>query len=134
EGDAALMEDIALPLLEELGVDVVDSAINDAPPDDVTAANAQTAVIAERFESAGADQVLLVGQAGLVWGSGAENLDYRPELRITNMNSMLAFTSDAGARDLTLLDGAIAGGSYGGKQNLFELPGMQDCIEVLEAA
>jgi hypothetical protein len=128
------MNDEILPLLDELGVDVADSAVNDTDGTDTNATNAQTAVIAERFESEGVDQVVLVGTSGLTWATGAEQLDYRPELRFGNSNSILAFASDSTAHDLSLLDGAVAGNLYGGKQNLYELPGMQDCIEVLEAA
>ena len=134
QGDAALMEETVLPLLDELGVEVADSAVNDTDGTDTTATNAQTAVIAERFEASGVDQVLLVGQSGLIWATGVEPLDFRPELRLANSNSILAFTSDAAAHDLSILDGAIAGNTYGADQNLYELPAMQDCIAVLEEA
>jgi hypothetical protein len=134
QGDAPLMNDVILPLLGELGVEVADSAVNDTDGTDTNATNAQTAVIAERFESEDIDQVLLVGQSGLTWAQGTEPLGYRPELRFGNSNSVLAFTSDASAHDLSLLDGSIAGNTYGGDQNLYELPAMQDCIAVLEDA
>ena len=134
QGDAALMTDVLLPLLDELGVDVADSAVNDTDGTDTNATNAQTAVIAERFDSEGIDQVLLVGQSGVTWGLGVDSLDFRPDLRITNFNSMLAFTSDPAAHDLSILDGAIGGNPYGGKQNIYELPDMQDCIAILEEA
>ena len=132
-GDQAEMENTILPLLEEEGIEVADSAVNDAPTDDVTAANAQTAVIAERFESEGIDQVLTVGQSGLGWALGTGPLDYRPQMLLTNPNSVLALVSDP-ANDLSVLDGAVAGNLYGGPQNLYELPAMQDCLGVLSDA
>ena len=70
-GEAAQLNDVVLPLLDELGVEVAASAAGDASAanaGDITAANAATAVIAERFESSGVDQVLLLGTAGLGWG------------------------------------------------------------------
>jgi len=133
-GEEEQMDDIVVPLLDELGIEVAETAVLDAPPDDVAAGNAATQVIAERFESAGVDQVLLLGTAGLAWASGAEDLDYRPKLLLTDPNSMLAFINDTGGRDLTLLDGAVTGGLYGGAANQFDLPAMQECVEIVRDA
>jgi hypothetical protein len=130
----AQLNDEVLPLLDELGVEVAESAVVDAPPDDITAINAATGVIGERFESAGVDQVLILGTAGLTWASGVEASDYRPQLLLTDPNSILAYTSDAAGRDLSILDGAVAGNLYGPAQNLWELPAMQECIGVLQDA
>jgi hypothetical protein len=91
-------------------------------------------VIAQRFESAGVDQVLVVGTAGLTWASGVESTDYRPELRLTDPNSILAYTGDAAGRDLSVVDGAVATNLYGGASNIYELPAMQDCIQVIQDA
>lgn len=134
QGDQTLMDDVVLPLLEESGVEVADSAVNDTDGTDTNATNAQTAVIAERFEAAGVDQVLTVGQSGLTWALGAEPLGFRPQLLLTNPNSILAFSSDAAAHDLSILDDAIAGNLYGGPQNLYETDAMQACLGVLADA
>ena len=132
--EEAEMNDIILPLLDELGVDVAESAIVDAPADDITAVNAATGVIAQRFESSGVDQVLVIGQSGLTWASGTESLDYRPQLLLTTPNSIQAYAGDAAGRDLSVLDGAVAGNLYGGAQNIYDLPAMQDCIGVIQDA
>ena len=131
--DESLLDDEVLPLLEELGVEPAETAINDAPDDDAAAANAQTAVIAERFEAAGVDRVLILGNAGLVWAVGVEPLGYRPPLRITDANSMLAYVGDQARRDLSVVEGSVAGNLYGGPENLWSLPAMQTCIETVEA-
>jgi hypothetical protein len=132
-GDEAVMNDVVLPLLDELGVDVAESAVADAPADDIAAVNAATAVVAQRFESSGVDQVLTVGQSGLGWATGVAELDYRPQLLLTDPNSILAYTGDE-AHDLSVLDGAVAGNLYGGDQNIYELDGMQECLGVLADA
>lgn len=132
-GDEALLNDTVLPLLDELGIEPVETAINDAAADDVAATNAQTAVIAERFEAAGVDQLLVLGTAGLTWASGVESLDYRPPLRLTDPNSILAYAGDQARRDLSVLDGAVAGNLYGGPENLWTMDNMQACIETVEA-
>jgi hypothetical protein len=133
-GEEAQLNDVALPQLEELGVEVAESAVVDAPSDDITAVNAAVATIAERFESAGVDQVLTLGTAGLAWAAGTESLDYRPQLLLTDPNSILAYATDAAGRDLSLLDGAVAGNLYGPADAIYDLPAMQDCIDVIDAA
>lgn len=126
------LNDEILPLLEELGIEVAETAVVDAPPDDVNAINAATGVIAERFRASGVDQVLIVGTAGLTWASGTEAMDYRPQLLLTDSNSILAFASDAAGNDLSILEDAVAGNLYGGPQNLYELPAMQECVATIE--
>ena len=133
QGDQAQMEDIVLPLLDELGVEVAESAILDAPIDDTTAQEAAVGVIGQRFEAAGVDQVLALATSGLGWAAGNEDSDYRPQLLLTDPNSILAYTSDAGGRDLSVLDGAVTGGLYGGPENLYALDAMQACKERIEA-
>ena len=80
------------------------------------------------------DQVLVLGTAGLTWASGAESLDYRPQLLLTDPNSILAYAGDAAGRDLSVLDGAVAGNLYGGPENIWNLDAMQACNEILTAA
>ncbi len=133
-GQETQLNDVILPLLDELGVEVTESAVVDAPADDITAANAATAVIAQRFESAGVDQVLVIGTSGLAFASGTEALDYRPQLLLTDPNSILAYAGDAAGRDLSILDGAVAGNLYGPAENIYALDGMQECIGVIEDA
>ena len=132
--EAQQVEDVVLPLLDELGIEPVETAVVTAPPDDITAVNAEIGVFAERFAAAGIDQVLVTGQSGLAWASGNEGTDYRPELRITNYNSIQAFANDPAGRDLSILDGTVAGNLYSPSQRIWELPAMQECIGVLEDA
>ena len=131
-GDQAQMDDVVLPLLDELGVEVTESAINDAPIDDTTAQEAAVGIIGERFESSGVDTVLTLGTSGLAWAIGNQDSDYRPRLLLTDPNTGLAYIS-AGGRDLSVLDGAVAGGVYGGPENLYALDSMQACKERIEA-
>jgi len=133
-GQEAFLNDEMLPLLEELGIDVAESAVVDAPPDDITAINAAVGTIGERFESSGVDQVLILGTSGLTWASGVEPSDYRPQLLLTDPNSILAYATDAAGRDLSVLDGAVAGNLYGGPQNQWELASMQECIGTIQDA
>ena len=134
--EEAQLNDEILPLLDELGIEVTDSIAQEAQGEevDIVEANRQTAVIAERFESEGIDQVLLLGSSGLGWASGTEPLDYRPQLLLTDPSSISAYANDTAGRDLSLLDGAVAGNVYGGAQNIYDLPQMQDCISIITDA
>lgn len=132
-GQEQLMDDVVLPLLDELGVEVTESAVVDQTAEDITATNAAVAVIAERFESAGVDKVLVLGNSGLAWAIGTEPLDYRPEMRAPDFSALLTFAQDEEAeRDLSILDGAVGSGIYGPTSAVYELPGMQECIGVIE--
>jgi hypothetical protein len=53
--------------LKKLGVPVVITAINSAPLGDLPAENEQTAVIAQRFQSSGVNEVVAVGNGSAVW-------------------------------------------------------------------
>jgi hypothetical protein len=132
--DEALVRGEIEPLLEELDVEPVEVAVLDAPENDPAAQNAATAVIAERFRSAGADTVLVVGVAGLSWANGTEATDYRPQALYTRLPSIAAYYRDAAGRDLSVLDGAYAAERYGSNADRFAQPSMQDCLGVLEDA
>lgn len=132
--EAALMDDIALPALEEAGVEPLETAILDAPADDVTAQNSAVAVIAERFRSAGVEQVLIIGSGGLTWANGVQPLDYRPQLLITDKGAIDAFTASPGDPDLSLLEGAIGGSVDVPPADAYDTPEMQECLAVQEAA
>jgi hypothetical protein len=131
--EANLMEDVALPALEEAGVEPAETAVLDAPPDDVAAQNAAVGVIAERFRSAGVDQVLIIGSGGITWANGVQSLDYRPQLLITDKGPIDAFTASPGA-DVSLLEGAIGGSLDVPPADSYDTPEIQECLAVQEAA
>jgi len=119
--------DVVLPLLDELGIEPVDTAILDAPQDDVTAQNQATSVIAERFRSKGIDKVLVVGSAAVPIANGLAPLDYRPQLLFTSRIAIDAYTSGI-QPDLSMLDGAVLGTI---DMEQFDEPAMQDCLGLL---
>ena len=131
---ADYMEDDVLPLLDELGVDVVESAVQDAPAEDPTAVQARVRTIAERFDSSGAESVLLLSGAGLQWTTAMADQPYRPRLLFPQSAGVDAFLQDQSQPDRSLLEDALAGGPYGPNQAAWEESAMQDCIAVLEAA
>jgi hypothetical protein len=122
--------DVVLPQLEELGIEPVDTAILDAPQDDVTAQNQATSVIAERFRSEDIDTVLVVGSAALPIANGLAPLDYRPRLLFTSRIAVNAYTSGI-APDLSMFDGAVLGAV---DNEVFDEPAMEECLATLEEA
>jgi Periplasmic binding protein len=132
--DQPSLENIVLPTLEELGIEPVDVAINDAPRDDALAVQNQTLLIAERFESSGADTVLLVGLSSQDWPLHLSAGSYRPALKFMERTAITAFATNAAVTDTSILDGAVAGGTYGPAQAIFDEDAMQECLAILSAA
>ena len=77
------MDDVILPLLDRLGVDVAESAIVDQSADDTAGTDNSTRVIGQRFEAAGVDRVIVLGTSSIAWAQGIAATDYRPALRFT---------------------------------------------------
>jgi hypothetical protein len=132
--DKALLDNTIKPLLDDLGIKPVATAVLDVPQNDVTAAVTQTGVIAQNFKSKGADKVLVIGSAGVTWANGVEKTDYRPQSLFITTNSISAYTNNAAGKDLSVLDDALAADGYGPGSRLYEDSGFQKCRSVIENA
>jgi len=132
--DQALLKGVVSPLLAKLGIKPVATSVLDAPDNDVAAQNAATQVIAEKFKSAGATKVLIIGDGGLTWANGVEKTDYRPQLLFTKINSIAAFYKDKAARDLSLMKGALLGDLYGPAAASRDEGKMKACLAIQEKA
>ena len=135
-GDSAAMKNQVLPALKDLGITPVASAVMDAPVGDTAAIQSKVNLIAQNFQSRGADTVLIVGIEGTNWMTYMKSNPYRPKLLFTDTTAPLSFVSNASTTDadLALLDGALEGGVYGPDQAVYDEPGMQACIKTLTAA
>jgi hypothetical protein len=121
------VNDVVLPLLEELGVEAAETAILDAPQDDLAAQNQATAVIAERFRSANVDTVLVVGSAAVPLANGLAPLDFRPRLLFTSVVAVNGYTSGIDP-DLSMFEGAVLASV---DNEVFDETAMQDCLATL---
>ncbi len=130
--DRTTMEDIVLPKLDELGIETVDTAVMDAPVDDTAALQSNVSLISERFESSGADTIVLVGPAAANWPLYQVESDYRPKLLFLDVVAARAFGTNAAVADTSQLDTSISGGPYGPDQARWEA--MADCVAILDAA
>jgi Periplasmic binding protein len=131
---ASILSESQLPAIEakldELGIEPVDSAVLDAPQDDITAQNQATGVIAERFKSKGIDKILVVGSAAVPIANGFAPLDYRPKLLFTSQVSVEAYTN-GNDPDTSMFEGAVLGAI---DNQLYAEDAMQDCLALVEDA
>ena len=123
------------PLLEELHVNVVDTALTDAPPTDANVGSAQSDTIVERFKSKGANQILVIGTAsGTVVLTALGKTDYHPAVRFSTMNLPVSYAAAKGS-DLAPLAGAATGGLFNGQNNFPSLGGVtKECVDIIEKA
>ena len=131
--DQPVMEDVTIPTLEDQGVEVADQAVIDVPDDDQAAALAQVGVIVERFQSAGVDTVVTVGNAALTTAQGLEPTGFRPRLLATGFESLATYAAAEGGFDETVLEDALTGG-YATSRVQYDDPLMQDCAAIVEEA
>ncbi|MET0827185.1 MAG: hypothetical protein ABWZ89_11785, partial [Acidimicrobiales bacterium] len=126
ERDQAVLDNQVLPLLDELGVEAAATAVAVAPADDQAAQQAEQTTIAQNFEAAGVDTVVLIGTSAQGWPTiMAEDASYRPKLLFLDILGARAFYTNAATTDTTVLEGAVMGGGYGPDQARFDEPGMQ---------
>ena len=115
--DKAVLDNQVTPVLEDLGVEPVESGVVDAPPTDQAAIKANVKTIAERFKAADADTVVLVGLSGTDWPTNmADDASYRPKLLFLDVQAAPAFHLSAATTDRSILDGSFATGVYGPAQ------------------
>jgi len=121
--------------LTKAGIKPVATAILDAPTNDATATFAQAGTISQKFQSAGADKVLLVGQAiGGSYLPGLAKTSYRPQLLFSNQASATTYGAAKGA-DLSVLTNAVTGGTYGPADAQYNLGDpTKQCLDAQRAA
>ena len=131
--DKVQVESVALPVLDELGVNVVDVSFIEASPIDTAASEAEAALIAEKQKTAGADVALAIGGGTPSYAGGLEDSDFRPRLATTTLSSLRAYIRDRGGRDLSILEDSVAG-NIAEQLGWWDDPAIQDCIDIVEAA
>jgi branched-chain amino acid transport system substrate-binding protein len=132
--DTATLNDDIIPALKEAGVTPVATAVMDAPVSDTAAIQNKVNLIAEKFQSAGVDTVVIGGLAGANWPQYMESNPYRPKLEFLDITGVRSFVTNKSTTDTSILKDSIAGGPYGPDQSIFEEAQMQACIKTLTAA
>jgi hypothetical protein len=135
--DQSVLQDLVVPELQKLGVDVVQTAINDVPATDLTASYQQMALIAQKFQSAGADVVVAAGEgASEGWPQAlqANRSTYHPRLVATNYDSLSAWIGSKTGYDPAVVPGAISALASEPWDQIWSDPGVQHCLSLINAA
>ena len=134
ESDAAELQ-VVQKALKSLGVHVSESAIDDAPPDDQTASNQQVALIAQRFQLAGVNEVVAVGTGSTIWPESlADNQStYSPPWIATSepgLEAAVLGSSIAPAYLKNVLTSSPVPSNY----EIWHTPAVQQCASVVRKA
>ena len=121
--------------LKSLGVHVVQSAVDGAPQDDEVATNQQAALIAQRFQQAGVNEVVAVGTGATVWPESlqANQSSYLPPWIATNESSLETSVLGASIQP-KYLENALTTSPVPSNYALWHTPAVQACDRVVRKA
>jgi len=119
-------------VLKKLHVDVVDTAVDSAPQSDLPASNQQVAVIAQRFETSGVNEVVAVGYGSSIWPEGltAIQSSYNPPWVATQPGDIVPGASFA-PKYLENLVGSVPA-PLG--ESVWSAAGTQRCVSLVRKA
>ncbi|GAA4990756.1 hypothetical protein GCM10023205_73030 [Yinghuangia aomiensis] len=127
--EQAVMKDTVIPALQKLGVTPVETAVLDAPAQDPAAVGQQTGVFIQKFQSSGADTVVVVGSMGASFPQVLEKTKYRPRLLFTDLLQVQAYANTPGHDFSTMADAAALG-----LNSQWSEASNQECMNTIEAA
>ena len=100
---------LVIPALHKLNLDVVQTAVNSVPETDTVAQVQQYGDIAQKFQSAGADVVVAVGNAGNGWPAALQSNQstYNPRIVATDYIDLDAYVSNKAGYTQAILKNAL---------------------------
>jgi hypothetical protein len=124
--DAALRKD---------HVDVAQSAVDSAPSTDQSASNQQQAVIAQRFQSSGVNEVVAVGTGSAVWPQGEESnqASYNPHWVATSWSDLAGVLAGKSFPQ-QYLENVVATNPQTSQANQWSDPLIQSCVQAIRKA
>ena len=127
---------LVLPVLHREGVDVVQTAVNSVPDTDTAAQVQEYGTIAQRFQSAGADVVVSVGNSGNGFPSALQTTQstYRPRIVATDYTDLDAYVSNKAGYTQSILKDAITAGGIPPASIWWNDPTMKRCFATIQAA
>jgi hypothetical protein len=120
--------------LAKLHVNVVSTAIDSAPQGDLSSENEQVAVIAQRFQALGVNEVVGVGYGSSVWPEGLSAIQssYNPPWVATNEGD---FTGDVGGNNNPeYLANVVTSSPIPNGAVIWNDPGTQQCVKIVRKA
>ena len=117
-------------------VKVVQSAIDSAPTTDSAASAAQQQIIAQKFQSAGADEVVAVGTGSSSWPTYEQQnqATYNPPWVATNEADLAGTLTGDKSADPTYLKSVITTSPTPSVTATWEEPVVQQCVHTIEKA
>uniref|UniRef100_UPI003F531081 ABC transporter substrate-binding protein n=1 Tax=Yinghuangia sp. YIM S10712 TaxID=3436930 RepID=UPI003F531081 len=128
--EQSLVNEIVLPALQKQGITPVETGIMDASFRDAAAVSQQLGVFIEKFQSARADTVVVVGGMGGEFPKQLEKTSYRPRLLFTSTSTAATYTGDAAKHDF---DSVLANSVAMGLNAQWSEPTVQACVTDIEA-
>ena len=125
---------LVLPALHKAGADVVQTAVNSVPDTDSAAQVQEYGTIAQRFQSAGANVVVAVGNSGNGFPSALQSVQstYRPRIVATDSVDLDAYVSNKAGYTQSILKNAITAGGYPPPSVWWNDPAMKSCIATVK--
>jgi hypothetical protein len=119
--------------LKKLHVPVVVTAVNAAPLGDLPAENEQVAVIAQRFQSDGVNEVLAVGNGSAIWPEALTSIQstYNPPWVATAEGGL---AGSAGSDNATYLTNVVAASPVPTGATVWSNSGIQRCVSIVRKA
>jgi hypothetical protein len=120
--------------LKQLHVDVIETAIDAAPEGDDPAAYAQAADIALRFQSAGVNEVVAVGDGSATWPDAlaANQSSYNPRWVATNSMDLNGYLS--GANNPAYVKDMVTSTPLAQPFQVWGEPAIQKCVQIIRRA
>jgi Periplasmic binding protein len=129
--EKASMDNVVLPKLKSLGITPVETAVIDAPVNDTAALQTNVNLIAEKFKSAGADTVVVVGSSGANWPLYTQDNPYRPKNLFLDIYASRAFATNADTKSTAILKDSLSADSNAPDQARWDEAEMQKCVATL---
>jgi hypothetical protein len=120
--------------LAKLHVSVVSTAIDSAPEGDDPAAYAQVAIIAQRFQSSGVNEVVAVGDGSATWpdGMAANQSSYNPSWVATNAEDLNGYLE--GTNNPTYVKNMLTSLPIPASAQVWTEPSIQTCVNIIKKA
>jgi branched-chain amino acid transport system substrate-binding protein len=126
-----------LAALKKQHVNVVQTAIDSAATGDLVATNQQAAVIAQKFQSAGATVVVAVGSGSATWPQAqtANQSPYKPRLVATNFLDLEGYQQQkTSSGDAAYLKGLVSATPIPSYQAEWTEPAVKKCVSIIREA
>jgi ABC-type branched-subunit amino acid transport system substrate-binding protein len=127
---------LVLSALHKMKVNVVQTATNGVPDTDVAAFNQEYGVIALKFQSAGVNTVVTVGNSGNSWAEALQmnQSTYHPRIIASDYIDLDAYVSNKLGYQEPIIKDALTAGGYPPVAVVWNDPAMKRCVATIQAA